>query len=281
VHIPENVDQNCGIYRIKNMRNGKCYIGSSKNLSSRKSNHFRKLFLGKHSCPPLQNAWNAENDKSVFEFQIFIYCKEAERFEIEQKCIDIINPCYNVCKIVLAPPNLNGYKQTEEHRASLSESHIGQKAWNKGKNLSEEHRKNLSTAKLSKPPKQNAAAKLKESEVIEILKSTDPLPFLAKKYNVANETLSKILRNLTWKYITREKVWTVSELRKRTWTLEKRAEQSEANKNADMTADQRSNRSHKSWETRRKNLALLAEVQNSSNWPLEDLLPEADASQKG
>jgi hypothetical protein len=81
---------------IRNTRNGKKYIGSTKNAKERESAHFRGLRAGRHSCDHLQNAWNAEVDKSVFKFQMFIYCHASIRVKIEQGCLDSMHPEYNV-----------------------------------------------------------------------------------------------------------------------------------------------------------------------------------------
>ena len=99
MYFPDNIDTNCGVYRIKNMRNGKFYIGSTKNASNRKSKHFSTLRRGIHDCTHLQNAWNLETDKSVFEFQMFIYCDKDDRIAMEQSCIDVMQPEYNLSLI--------------------------------------------------------------------------------------------------------------------------------------------------------------------------------------
>jgi len=45
----------CGIYCIKNLENGKVYIGSSKDCYHRvRSQHFDKLQRGDHNNPHLQ-----------------------------------------------------------------------------------------------------------------------------------------------------------------------------------------------------------------------------------
>ena len=126
MHIPPNVDTNCGIYRIKNMRNGKCYVGSSVNLQERKSEHFRLLKNKSHDNARLQNAWNKEEDKSIFDFQIFIYCKADDLRDIEQNCLDIMDHDYNISKDATAP--MRGRKHSDETRAKMK----GRAAWNKG-----------------------------------------------------------------------------------------------------------------------------------------------------
>lgn len=125
-HIPTNVDENCGIYRIKNLRNGKCYIGSSQHLSNRRAEHFRLLKNGHHDNARLQNAWNKETNKSLFEFQVFIYCKVGDLRGIEQNCLSFMNHEYNISKDATAP--MRGRKHSEETCTKMK----GRVPWNKG-----------------------------------------------------------------------------------------------------------------------------------------------------
>jgi group I intron endonuclease len=98
-YLPEHVDPNCGVYMIRNMRNGKKYIGSTKNAVSRKLEHFKDLSAGKHHSTYLQNAWDAEKNPSTFSFIIFIFCEEKDLLRLEQGCIDTMSPVYNMSKI--------------------------------------------------------------------------------------------------------------------------------------------------------------------------------------
>lgn len=60
---------NCGIYKISNLINGKCYIGSSKDLKMRKRVHFALLRDKKHSNPHLQRAYDKYGVEN-FSFEI-------------------------------------------------------------------------------------------------------------------------------------------------------------------------------------------------------------------
>jgi len=97
------------------MRNGKCYIGSTKNAKERKAEHFRLLAKGAHNAR-LQNAYNKEENKSVFEFQMFLYCKEKDLIALEQSCFNIMNPEYNISKIA------GKIEMNEEVRSKISAS---------------------------------------------------------------------------------------------------------------------------------------------------------------
>lgn len=59
----------CGIYSIKNLVDGKIYIGQTTNLEIRKSAHFASLKRGKHYNLYLQRAFAKYGEKN-FEFHI-------------------------------------------------------------------------------------------------------------------------------------------------------------------------------------------------------------------
>lgn len=59
----------CGIYRIFNLNNGKCYIGKSKNIERRWHFHYLALKSNCHHSIKLQRAWNKHGEKA-FEWQI-------------------------------------------------------------------------------------------------------------------------------------------------------------------------------------------------------------------
>jgi len=75
-------NSNCGIYAIINKVNGKMYIGSSRNLSNRKSQHFSDLRSNIHDNNYLQKAWNKYRSEN-FEFKILEYCKKEKLLERE------------------------------------------------------------------------------------------------------------------------------------------------------------------------------------------------------
>lgn len=77
-----------GIYRILNSKNGKMYIGSSKNLRERKINHFSMLRNNSHHSLHLQRAWNKSLNKSDFVFEILEYCEESLLIEKENYYLD-------------------------------------------------------------------------------------------------------------------------------------------------------------------------------------------------
>ena len=76
-----------GIYRIKNIVTGKVYIGLSKNIRARFSQHKSKLRYNKHVNSYLQNSWNKYGEEN-FEFKAIEYCgikvlNQRERYWIK------------------------------------------------------------------------------------------------------------------------------------------------------------------------------------------------------
>lgn len=83
-----------GIYRIRNLINDKCYIGSSINIKKRWTNHTIHLNKNRHVNPHLQNAWN-KYGKNNFRFEIVEEVSTARLADIEQLYLDIIQPFPN------------------------------------------------------------------------------------------------------------------------------------------------------------------------------------------
>ena len=52
-----------GIYKIENIKTGKIYIGSSKNIKSRFYTHKRELEKGTHHSYKLQKSYTKTKDK--------------------------------------------------------------------------------------------------------------------------------------------------------------------------------------------------------------------------
>jgi group I intron endonuclease len=65
-----------GIYCIRSLANNKCYIGSAKNFSLRKNEHFYELRNNKHANIHLQNSWNKYGENN-FIFEILCYVEDV------------------------------------------------------------------------------------------------------------------------------------------------------------------------------------------------------------
>ena len=102
-----------GIYRIENITNGDCYVGSSKKLNKRKNRHFKDLNNQIHHSIILQRAYNKYGRES-FNFIIVEECLLEELLEKEQYWIDTLSPKYNIAKI--AGSNLGVIQSNEANQ---------------------------------------------------------------------------------------------------------------------------------------------------------------------
>jgi group I intron endonuclease len=58
-----------GVYRIRNTRNNKSYVGSDRDLSARINRHKAELKFGSHRNRELQGEWNSFGESS-FQFEV-------------------------------------------------------------------------------------------------------------------------------------------------------------------------------------------------------------------
>jgi len=98
------------IYKIENIINGWCYIGSTNNYNSRKKQHLYLLKNNKHHCMLLQQEYN---NKSNFIFSLLEQVDERYRYISEEWYITLnINKVYNT---QLTPSkNIDSPKRTWE-----------------------------------------------------------------------------------------------------------------------------------------------------------------------
>lgn len=119
------------IYKIVNVKNNACYIGSSIGDGRLRWNrHKTNLNKNNHHSQYLQRAWN-KYGKNNFKFEIIediLNIDGKELLVIEQKYLDdrkLNYPSelnYNVCWIA---GNRLGYTYSEKSREKMSKSHLG------------------------------------------------------------------------------------------------------------------------------------------------------------
>ena len=131
-----------GIYKISNKVDGKCYIGSAKNIKIRWKIHKSDLRLGKHHSIKLQRAWNKYSANS-FIFSIIERCETERLLEREQYWLDFLNPVKHGYNILFIAGTNTGAKRSKETCERISQSLIGRK-------LSMNHRNNISKAHIGK-----------------------------------------------------------------------------------------------------------------------------------
>ena len=74
------------VYRIMNNLNGKIYIGSSRNIQHRFTEHKNQLNDGWHHSEDLQRDWNLYGENN-FSFDILVETDEANARKVEQEYI--------------------------------------------------------------------------------------------------------------------------------------------------------------------------------------------------
>ncbi|AZD86502.1 hypothetical protein C4K14_3678 [Pseudomonas chlororaphis subsp. aureofaciens] len=100
-----------GVYAIRNIRNGKVYIGSSVNLASRIKSHASRMKNGVGKNKYLQADWDSHGP-DAFSVEVLVYCLPEHCVSYEQQCFYAFQPEYNVS------PNAGsqlGWAPTTEH----------------------------------------------------------------------------------------------------------------------------------------------------------------------
>lgn len=98
-----NKNKICGIYKIDNISNDHCYIGSSVQIGIRFQQHKLRLRKGTHHSVYLQRAWDRYG-KDSFVFSIIEECAKEDIVEREQHYLDTIRPQYNIAIKANKPP---------------------------------------------------------------------------------------------------------------------------------------------------------------------------------
>ena len=156
------------VYKIENIINGYCYIGSTINCEGRRKVHFRSLKKGTHHCRHLQRAWNKYSEEN-FKFSVlekFVFENNEKLIEREQFWLDSFPETIKYNSAPLAGTNYGckhskeanlkksqrrlGTHQTEECKKRLSEMRKGVKNPMYGKQISQKHKETISKANKGK-----------------------------------------------------------------------------------------------------------------------------------
>jgi group I intron endonuclease len=145
-----------GIYKITCTANGKIYIGSAINLRLRRNQHYSALNVNKHCNKYLQRTYN-KYGKNDFKYEVLECCNPDILIEREQYYLDTLlfaqeylrkennkfrKAGFNLCPV--AGKTLLGVRKSKETRKRMSLARKGEKHYNYGKSLTDEHKANMS-----------------------------------------------------------------------------------------------------------------------------------------
>ena len=140
-----------GVYQIRNLNNGRIYIGSAKRFQQRYSDHIKSLNKGTHHNKFLQNDFNkCGTDSFIFEVLEVVEGEQVERLLVEQNFIDQHydnqEDCYNFKQFSKAESRTCFSKTPKETRQLISQN--SKNMWNSRTN--EEKLKLISIMQSSK-----------------------------------------------------------------------------------------------------------------------------------
>lgn len=183
----------CCIYIIKNETTGKFYIGSTKDFQKRKLTHLLKLSKNEHHSQILQRSYN-KHGKNSFTIDIFQYCYENERLQLEQHYLDNLKPYYNVSLSASAP--MQGRKHTEETKVKFRNRRqpSGKDSPHYGKKLTEEHKLKMQLKKIGS--KRSDKTKNKMSETAKRINAISRID-RTTSYRKVKDNLGNIYENLS------------------------------------------------------------------------------------
>ena len=121
------ITRRAGVYQIRNMQNGKIYVGSSVNLNKRWREHRSALNNNRHWNNHLQRAWNRYGFEA-FVYEPLITCHSSMCQWYEQQFLDQWNPEYNIGPTAKSP---YGVRRSVETKAKISRAKLGR--WHVGK----------------------------------------------------------------------------------------------------------------------------------------------------
>lgn len=198
------------VYKIQNIKNDKFYIGSTIDFDKRINVHFYKLKRNIHHSIIFQRAYN-KYGREVFKASVLEECNLDTLKEREQYYIDTLKPQYNVSKSSKCPmmgrkhneetlkkfkqrPKFEGEKShrfgvkwTDEVRAKILKTRIGQK---RSDEFKEKQRKNANDKNLARFIKDSCKIKI----IDDLGNVYDSLKEAALNNGVSTQTVCDILK---------------------------------------------------------------------------------------
>lgn len=120
-----------GVYRVVDVSTGCCYVGQSRRLKKRISEHFRLLGNGAHPNRHLQNAYDKAG-KDAFVAEIEVLCDDPTELDVIEEAFlcgeakfDESPKLFNISSTARTP--MHGRRHTEQSRAQISASKLGKR----------------------------------------------------------------------------------------------------------------------------------------------------------
>jgi group I intron endonuclease len=189
-----------GIYCLESKLDNRVYIGSSKNIGRRISEHYNNLINNTHSNKKLQNFINKYTTSQLILHIVIISTDRNALFNIETEFIKFLNCCEN------------GFNLSSTSRGGISSKEqkliVGQrmKLVNTGKICTEEHKRKVGKAKsIQNKGSKNPNAKLKEENIVEIRlmwENGSMYEEIMNKFNIKTKSqLWRIINKKVWKHV--------------------------------------------------------------------------------
>jgi group I intron endonuclease len=162
------------IYKLVNLANDKCYVGSTAHFVKRQRDHIWCLKHNRHFARHLQRAWDKYGEDS-FEFIILeTVLKPEYLFDREQYWLTLLKPVYNPSLIV--NQRSPGWYHSEETRQKMSQDRKG-RAFSLGRVLSEATKKKIGDSNKGKIKSEETRKKL------QLAMAGEKNPFYGKKHS--------------------------------------------------------------------------------------------------
>lgn len=200
-----------GVYKITCSSNGRCYVGSSKDVHLRLIQHKSGLRSGNHYNRKLQNSWNVHG-ADAFTFELIAECAPSDLITTEQKYIEELFAFTNGFNLRPRAEGNSGFRWSPEMKAKMSEikkntvlsSEVAERKSSllKARSISEEWRYRMVNAMGGKRTPEHARKVAlanrkitteQLSEVRRMLSLKVPYKVIAKIFGISKSTVGNIV----------------------------------------------------------------------------------------
>lgn len=198
----EDRNKDIGIYQIKNIKNGRVYIGSSLKIEKRIRIHKDDLRKNTSHSNKLQRAWNKYGENN-FKFTILEYCKKEQLLDKEEIYIrkyDSVENGYNACYRGRSALGVKRSKEFKE-KCSISQKKVAKRP-SESKRRSEQVKRSFAEGNR-KPMTLSKSERKRRSEFAKTIEHSE------KERNAASKRLKKLRK--TRKFNDALNIWNKSE----------------------------------------------------------------------